>query len=43
MLLTIYRILYKITNNRKWVLKYIDLMDKRIKKEIEEVRNAMHD
>ena len=39
MLLTIYRVLYRITGNREWVLKYIDLMDKQIRKEIKEFRN----
>ena len=38
MKLTIYRLMYRLTNNRKWIIRYIDEMDKQIKEEIEEFR-----
>ena len=38
MKLTIYRLMYRITNNRKWIIRYIDEMDKQIREEIEKFR-----
>lgn len=31
--------MYRITNNRKWIIRYIDEMDKQIREEIKEFRN----
>ena len=38
--LTMYRFLYAITLDRVWVIRYVNLMDKKIKKEIKEFRNG---
>ena len=38
MLLKLYKLLFKITRNRKWLLAYIDEMDKQIRNEINEFR-----
>ena len=38
MKLAIYRLMYRITNNRKWIIRYIDEMDKRIREDIEKFR-----
>lgn len=34
--LTMYRFLYAITLDRAWVIRYVNLMDKKIKKEIQQ-------
>ena len=39
MKLTIYRLMYRITNNRKWIIRYIDEMDKQIREEIKGFRD----
>ena len=39
MKLTIYRLMYRITNNRKRIIRYIDEMDKQIREEIKEFRD----
>lgn len=38
MKLTIYRLMYRLTGNRKWVIRYIDEMDKQIREDIEKFR-----
>ena len=38
MKLTIYRLMYRLTNNRKWIIRYIDEMDKQIREDIEKFR-----
>ena len=38
MKLIIYRLMYRITNNRKWIIRYIDEMDKQIREDIEKFR-----
>lgn len=38
MKLAIYRLMYRITNNRKWIIRYIDEMDKQIREDIEKFR-----
>lgn len=38
MKLIIYRLMYRITNNRKWIVRYIDEMDKQIREDIEKFR-----
>ena len=38
MKLTIYRLMYHLTNNRKWIIRYIDEMDKQIREDIEKFR-----
>lgn len=38
MKLTIYRLMYRITSNRKWIIRYIDEMDKQIREDIEKFR-----
>lgn len=35
------RWLYKITNSKRWVHLYIDLLDEQIKEDIEEVYNEL--
>ena len=39
MKLTIYRLMYHLTNDRKWVIRYVDEMDKQIREEIKGFRN----
>ena len=39
MKLTIYRLMYRITNDRKWIIRYIDEMDKQIREEIKGFRD----
>ena len=39
MKLAIYRLMYRLTNNRKWIIHYIDEMDKQIKEDIKRFRN----
>ena len=36
LMLAIYRFLYAITLDRVWVIRYVNLMDKKIKKEIQQ-------
>lgn len=36
LVLTLYRFLYAITLDRVWVIRYVKLMDKKIKKEIQQ-------
>ena len=38
MKLTIYRLMYRLTSNRKWIIRYIDEMDKQIREDIEKFR-----
>ena len=38
MKLTIYRLMYRLTNSRKWIIRYIDEMDKQIREDIEKFR-----
>ena len=38
MKLTIYRLMYRLTNNRKWIIRSIDEMDKQIREDIEKFR-----
>ena len=38
MKLTIYRLMYRVTNNRKWIIRYINEMDKQIREDIEKFR-----
>lgn len=39
MKLVMYKLMYRLTNDRKWVIRYVDEMDKRILAEIKEFRN----
>lgn len=39
MKLTIYRLMYRVTGNRKWVIRYVDEMDRQIREDIERFRN----
>ena len=39
MKLAMYKLMYRLTNDRKWVIRYVDEMDKRILVEIKEFRN----
>ena len=34
--LALYRFLYAITLDRRWVIRYVDIMNKKIKKEIQQ-------
>lgn len=36
LMLVMYRFLYAITCDRAWVIRYVKLMDKKIKKEIQQ-------
>ena len=36
LVLTLYRFLYAITLDRVWVIRYVNLLDKQIKKEIQQ-------
>lgn len=38
MKLTIYRLMYRLTSNRKWIIRYIGEMDKQIREDIEKFR-----
>lgn len=40
MLLSIYRVLFRITRNRKWIIRYIDEMDYQVANEIAEFRKS---
>lgn len=39
MKLMVLKLMYRLTNDRKWVIRYVDEMDKRILAEIKEFRN----
>lgn len=39
MKLMVFKLMYRLTNDRKWVIRYIDEMDKQIREEIKEFRN----
>ena len=36
LILVMYRLLYRLTNDRRWVIRYINTMDKQLKKEIQQ-------
>lgn len=40
MKLMVFRLMYRLTNDRKWVIRYVDEMDKRILEDIKEFRNG---
>jgi len=35
MKLAVYKFLYKVTKNRKWLIKYLDILDEGIRYDIE--------
>lgn len=39
MKLTIFKLLYRITKNRYWIIRYVDELERQIKEEIKEFRN----
>lgn len=39
MKLAMYKLMYRLTNDRKWVIRYVDEMDKRIVEDIQRWRN----
>lgn len=39
MKLTMYKLMYRLTNDRKWVIRYVDELDKRILEDIRRFRN----
>ena len=39
MKLMVFKLMYRLTNNRKWIIRYIGEMDKQIREEIKEFRN----
>ena len=39
MKLVMYKLMYRLTNDRQWVIRYVDEMDKRIKEDIQRWRN----
>lgn len=36
-MLAVYKLMYRLTNDRKWVIRYVDEMDKKIKEEIQQL------
>ena len=36
LILVMYRLLYRLTNDRRWVIRYVDIMNKIIKQEIQQ-------
>lgn len=36
LILVMYRLLYRLTSDRRWVIRYVDMTDKMIKKEIQQ-------
>ena len=38
MKLMVFKLMYRLTNNRKWIIRYIDEMDKQIREDIEKFR-----
>lgn len=38
MKLMVLKLMYRLTNDRKWVIRYVDEMDKRILEDIEQFR-----
>lgn len=43
LVLTLYRFLYAITLDRVWVIRYVNLLDKQIKKEIQQFYASKED
>lgn len=39
MKLMVFKLMYRLTNDRKWVIRYVDEMDKRILEDIRQWRN----
>ena len=39
MKLMVFKLMYRLTNDRKWVIRYVDEMDKRILEDIQQWRN----
>jgi hypothetical protein len=39
MKLIVFKLMYRLTNDRKWVIRYVDEMDKRILEDIRQWRN----
>lgn len=39
MKLIMYKLMYRLTNDRKWVIRYVDELDKRILEDIRRFRN----
>lgn len=39
MKLMVFKLMYRLTSNRKWVIRYVNEMDKQIREEIKEFRN----
>lgn len=38
MKLMVFRLMYRLTNDRKWIIRYVDEMDKRILEDIRQWR-----
>ena len=38
MKLMVFKLMYRLTSDRKWVIRYIDEMDKQIREDIEKFR-----
>lgn len=38
MKLAMFKLMYRLTNDRKWVIRYVDEMDKRILEDIQQFR-----
>lgn len=43
MRLMVFKLMYRLTNDRKWVIRYVDEMDKQIREDIKEFRNKSND
>ena len=39
MKLMVLKLMYRLTNDRRWVIRYVDELDKRIKEDIQRWRN----
>lgn len=39
MRLMVFKLMYRLTNDRKWVIRYVNEMDKQIREDIKEFRN----
>lgn len=41
MKLMVFKLMYRLTNDRKWVIRYVDEMDKRILEDINKFRKGL--
>ena len=41
MKLMVFKVMYRLTNDRKWVIRYVDEMDKKILEDINKFRKGL--